>query len=841
MTCQLSSHFLIGNTNVSLNSIVLPGQTIIPLGIAVAHIALCLYVLFRRQLDDAINRLFIAYLLVTILWNINLIIVVANVATLLPAIGWLQLVPYGLIGLGLVYWTFARAFLHLTWWVKWVWLLGFVGLLIVIGLDLANLIWPAAFLSWSQAWLEVNNLSFLVGLIWWGLLMALTLTTIRRQQTYTQSLAHKNRIQYLFVATLLLVIGYLLFLAQQERFWLLGPIIIWLSNTLLTYTVVTEDLVDLRTLFRRSVGFVMALSVTVSIYLASIYLVQIFLGDWLASSGLSRYLDPTVLVAAVTAVLLAIVYPPLSRVTRQLTNRLLFGQYYDYQLVIQHYSRAVSHILELAQLARVALTQINWALPMTKGALLILDAETVTSLEFRLFPGIWDQRLPALISLQKETAVIARLRLERQALAQYTIDLSPQFKSIPANDRQTLQELDFEWFVPILKQQELLGIFALGPQISGRPYTVRDLRLLATLADQTALALENATLFDRAQRNLIEMTGMKHLMDNVFNSIDSGVITITTSGQVNFINQAASSILAIPADGCLGRPYREVLPALAETIIANLMRNVINQGEHYSGYELVVNVPGRGKVDLRLSLTPLRNAHNQPQGVTIVLDDITETRRLQAVHDMFRRYLSPAVVDRLPSDPANLRLGGHRQEVTILFADIRGFTTFSEHLPPETLVDNLNQYLSMAATSILMYEGTLDKFVGDAVMGIFNAPLKQEDHTLRAVRAAAAMQRAITDYHHSIGQVRQLSFGVGIHMGEVVVGNVGMSDRMDYTAIGDAVNVAKRIQENAPGGMVLLSQAVYDVVKQSVKATFYQEMKLRNREQPVPTYELHWM
>ncbi len=818
---------------MSLNSIVLPGQAVIPIGIAVAHIVLCLYVLFRRQLDDTINRLFLAYFLLIILWNINLIVVVANVSTLLPLISWSQLVPYGLIILGLVYWAFARAFLHLAWWVKWAWILGPVGLLAAISLDLFSLSWPAATLDFKK-------LSFGVGVIWWGLFMGLTLVTIRRQQRLTQSPAHKNRIQYLFIATLLLMSGYILYLVQPEQFWPPGLMMIWVGNALLTYIVVTEDLVDLGTIFRRTVRFLVVVIVTVSIYLAGIYLVQIFLGDLLASSGLSRYLHPTLLVAAVTAVLLTIVYPPLSRISQRLTNRLLFGQHYDYQLVIHKYSRAISHILELAQLARAALTQINWALPMTKGALLILDAETATALEFRLFPAIGDQPLPALISLQKETAVITRLQLERQPLAQYTIDLSPQFKLIPADDRQTLHELDFEWFVPILKQQELLGIFALGPQISGRPYTVRDLRLLATLADQTALALENATLFDRSRRNLIEMTGMKHLMDNVFNSIDSGVITIATSGQVNFINQAASSILAISADGCLGRPYREVLPALAETIIANLMRNVINQGEHYSGYELVVNVPGRGKVDLRLSLTPLRNAHNQPQGVTIVLDDITETRRLQAVHDMFRRYLSPAVVDRLPSDPANLRLGGHRQEVTILFADIRGFTTFSEHLPPETLVDNLNQYLSMAATSILMYEGTLDKFVGDAVMGIFNAPLKQEDHTLRAVRAAATMQRAITDYHHSIGQARQLSFGVGIHRGEVVVGNVGMSDRMDYTAIGDAVNVAKRIQENAPGGMVLLSQAVYDVVKPSVKATFYQEMKLRNREQPVPTYELHW-
>ena len=222
----------------------------------------------------------------------------------------------------------------------------------------------------------------------------------------------------------------------------------------------------------------------------------------------------------------------------------------------------------------------------------------------------------------------------------------------------------------------------------------------------------------------------------------------------------------------------------------------------------------------------------------MVMDDLTETKRLRAVQDMFRRYVSPAVVDRLPSDPSELRLGGHRREVTVLFADVRGFTSISETLDPEELVDMLNDYLSMAATSILAYEGTLDKFMGDAVMGVFNAPLEQDDHVLRAVRAAADMQRAIVEHNRCAGQGRCLSFGVGLHVGEVVVGNVGTFARMDYTAIGDAVNLAKRIQENTPGGKVLMSEAVFQAVADSVDAVLYKEMKVKGREQPVVTYEL---
>jgi class 3 adenylate cyclase len=280
------------------------------------------------------------------------------------------------------------------------------------------------------------------------------------------------------------------------------------------------------------------------------------------------------------------------------------------------------------------------------------------------------------------------------------------------------------------------------------------------------------------------------------------------------------------------------LPSLAKTAFPSLVSNVLSREDRYTDYEIISELPNRGRVNLNMNLAPLMDAQNQTQGVTVVMDDLTETKRLQAVQEMFRRYVSPAVVDRLPANPSELKLGGHRQEVTVFFADIRGFTEYSERLAPEKLIDTLNEYLSMAATAILMYEGTLDKFMGDAVMGIFNAPLEQEDHVLRAVRAALAMQRAISDYHRNIGQERFLSFGIGLHVGEAVVGNVGTAARMDYTAIGDTVNLTKRIQENTPGGKALMSEDVYRIVKDTVKAKFYQEMQVKGRQQPVVTYEL---
>ena len=825
------------------DAVVLLGQAVVPAGIALAHLALCLFVLFRRRhSNDTLTRLFIAYLLSSAIWNVDLVLIaVGDVPVPLPGLTWRQLALYGLIVLGTLYWAFARAFLQQSWTAPWGWGTALAGLALTVALDMGWVPLPATVLappSWSSDWLNVGSASFVVGTAWWVLFMGLALLTAQVQQICSRSPAHRNRIQYLLISTLVLSAGHGLLLSLPEPLRMASLIIGWLGSALNTYIVVEEDLVDLSTGVRRVTRALVVALVTFAVYLSGIYLIQIFLGPFVVSTPLSPSLDPAWLVAAVSAVILTVVYMPIRRVSQGLTNRVLFGQRYDYQAVIHDYSQAISNILYLDELASVALLHIERTLGIDEGVLLILESASSEKLLLRTLPLAAASRFPESLELTQGTPFFLRLAQEGQPLAQYTIDISPQFKRVPEQERVALKDLNLEWFIPIRKKERLIGVFALGPKASGRRYSAQDMRLLRTLADQTALALENATLVDRLQRNLEETTRMRNLMDNVFDSMEDGVVTTDTIGRITLFNKAAESILALPPDDCIGVPYVSVLPSLADTVVPDLVASVINREDRYTDYEIVSELPGRGRVDLNMTLVPLKDAQNQTQGVTMVLDDLTETKRLQAVQDMFRRYVSPAVVDRLPADPSELRLGGHRQEATILFADIRGFTTISEMLEPEKLVDMLNVYLSMAASSILMYEGTLDKFMGDAVMGIFNAPLKQEDHVLRAVRAALAMQQRIADYHRDTGQQQRVGFGVGLHTGEVVVGNVGMSARMDYTAIGDTVNLAKRIQENTPGGKVLISQAVYEATEGSVEAAFYREMKVKGREQSVVTYEL---
>jgi class 3 adenylate cyclase len=208
------------------------------------------------------------------------------------------------------------------------------------------------------------------------------------------------------------------------------------------------------------------------------------------------------------------------------------------------------------------------------------------------------------------------------------------------------------------------------------------------------------------------------------------------------------------------------------------------------------------------------------------------------VRETFQRYVAPAVVDKLLNDPGAVSLGGTRRDITVLFADISGFTRLSEQLEPERAMRVLNDFLTLAGRAVLEQEGTLDKFSGDSVMAIFGAPLAQNDHPLRAVRSALAIRHRLAAFECDATADGHLHYKIGICSGEAVVGNAGMPDLMNYTAIGDTVNVAKRLEESAAPDQILLGAKTYDTVKTKVNARALGSIHLKGRSAPVRVYEL---
>ncbi len=216
----------------------------------------------------------------------------------------------------------------------------------------------------------------------------------------------------------------------------------------------------------------------------------------------------------------------------------------------------------------------------------------------------------------------------------------------------------------------------------------------------------------------------------------------------------------------------------------------------------------------------------------------TKEREKQIIRGLFERYVAPTVVERLLASPEKVALGGTRQLVAVLFADIRGFSTYSARTDPETLVEVLNRHLAVAADAVLAEEGTLDKFMGDAVMAFFNAPLPQPDFALRAARSALRLHHAVARANRELPPEHRLQFGVGISVGEAVVGNIGTAQMMSFTVVGDAVNLGQRLQEHAKPGQTLLSQWAYQMVREHVEARPVGALKVKGRKRPEPAFEL---
>ena len=207
----------------------------------------------------------------------------------------------------------------------------------------------------------------------------------------------------------------------------------------------------------------------------------------------------------------------------------------------------------------------------------------------------------------------------------------------------------------------------------------------------------------------------------------------------------------------------------------------------------------------------------------IAFNYITAALEKRRVTSTFKKYVAPQIVQEIldSGNPEALMVGGRVVNIAVLFVDIRGFTTMSEKLSPSEVVEILNQYLTLIADCIMRNGGTLDKFIGDAAMAFWGAPLPQEDYVMKAVRAAEDMRQGSDELSKVLMEKygRTVSFGIGVHVGDAVVGNIGSPQRMDYTAIGDTVNTSARLEANAPARTIFISREVADCLEGRIRVT----------------------
>src|SRR5581483_2280911 len=559
--------------------------------------------------------------------------------------------------------------------------------------------------------------------------------------------------------------------------WLIFPALI-LFPLSITYAILRYRLLDVDRFFSRALAYLLAVGAAFAVFYGLLTLFSIFVQENIRAS------DP--LVIASYLLLLVIGFNPLRGFIQRGIDRLFYRSPADYRRALTSLSRSLVITPDLTLTLQTLDEQINQALAPEKFLIYLYNDDLG-----QYFPhATRDDSAP---SYEIEDPLIRLL-----ASSPTPIWLPPNGPFPPplqdsANNYQRL--IGFS-FVPLHYEGKLIGFMALGPRRSGDLYTSDDLDFLSAVAAQSTLALENARLFANLRSTLDQTMEMKNLMDDIFSSVAAGIITTDLKRRITLLNRAAENILGVEVKKAIGKSLTKAVPGLGEEL-AHVAENTLTKGETVLSTELSHNVPPRGDLYLRLSVSPLRDAYLGTKGATFVFEDLTEQRKVEAERELIRRtfgrVVAPRVRDRLLADPGNLELGGIKQTVTILFADLGGFTTYSERHEPELTFRVLNQYLSLAAQAILEQEGTLDKFMGDAVMAIWSSPDPQPDHAMRAVCAALKIVERVAAVHAVAKDADQnLFFRIGITTGHAIVGNVGTDQLFNYTAIGDVVNLAFR-------------------------------------------------
>lgn len=585
-----------------------------------------------------------------------------------------------------------------------------------------------------------------------------------------------------------------------------------------TYAIVRYRLLDVDRIFSRALAYLLTMGVALGTFYGLIALISYLIEESIGAD------NP--LVIGLFLVILAVGLIPVRDLIQRAIDRFFYRAPADYRRALTSLSRGLVVTPDLTQILRLLEEQLHQALSPERFVIYLYNDE-------------YGQYFPHATREDSAPAYPADEPLVRhiqESLAPFW--LSPGMP-LP-EDLRGYDRLLGSTFVPLHYEGRLIGFFTLGPRRSGELYNSDDLDFLAAVAAQSTLALENARLFANLRRTLDQTLEMKNLMDDIFSSITTGVITTDLSHQITLFNHAAEEILGIPMEQVIGRSMEKAFPSLYSDFLY-LTDTAAQQGAPVYISEITRLIPDRGELALRISCAPLLDAYRTAKGATIFFEDLTERRHLEAeqerIRQTFGRVVAPRVRDRLLADPRNLRLDGSKETVSILFADLSGFTSYSEKQEPETVFKVLNSYLSLAADAVLKEEGTLDKFMGDAVLAIWNSPDLQEDHALRAIRAAHDILLRSEELHRSFARDEHcLSFRIGVATGPAIIGNVGTSDLFNYTAIGDTVNLAQRLQVTAEPGEILMQKSTYEIVAEKIKAEPLEPISVRGREQLVEVY-----
>ncbi len=399
----------------------------------------------------------------------------------------------------------------------------------------------------------------------------------------------------------------------------------------------------------------------------------------------------------------------------------------------------------------------------------------------------------------------------------------------PAFDKQTGFFTRSILCVPVVnKDGKIIGVTQILNKHGG-PFTGEDESRLKAFTAQVSIALENAKLFNDIQN-------MKNYNESMLESMTNGVITLNEDGKIVTCNAAGLKIMKVSADEINGQQAEDFFSGSASWIMEKVKRvNETQVSDISMDAELEF---GGEKLSVNLTVLPLISTENKKLGTMVMIDDISSEKRMKST---MSRYMDPAIADQLLEAGEDI-LGGKSTPATVLFSDIRSFTTLTEELGPQGTVSFLNEYFTVMVDCIQREEGMLDKFIGDAIMAAFGIPIAHEDDEDRGVRTAISMITALKELNKKrlAEKKKTVDMGIGLNTSVIVTGNIGSPKRMDYTMIGDGVNLAARLETACKqySAHILISEFTYKKLRGTYRIREIDRVIVKGKTQPVDIYEV---
>ncbi len=506
---------------------------------------------------------------------------------------------------------------------------------------------------------------------------------------------------------------------------------------------------------------------------------------------------------------------------------------------LTHTAAMINSTLDLDEVLNQAMDTVLRLTGAERGYLMLRNEQS-GQLEYRVARNL-DRETIAQEAFTVSRSVVKRVAETGEPVVTTNAQDDPRFASQESIVSFALRSI---LCVPLKSKDHIIGVIYADNRVRAGLFGDSELAMLSAFANQAAIAIENARLFERISAALAEISEIRALLDDVFASIPSGVMVTDAGNRITLLNEAACDILSIQREQALGAALETHLPSLAENLNRSL--GVVRQENRRIAIELQTEIEARGLRNLSVKLSPVRDAAQAIEGVAVVMDDLTEARLREAQLNVIRRYLPPAMVDNIQSI-AQLGLGGVRRDITVLYVNVRLTSALVSDLSPQQQLAELNRYVALCCEPIHRSGGIIDKFMGTEIMALFNTQLNPSaTHEWDALCTALDIAAVFADLQSSAGEVPpSVRYCVSIHSGVATMGNVGSKSRREFTAIGDTVNLAHRLLDLAADDEILISQDVHRSCAARLKELAGRvqivdrgEVEIRGRQQPVHIYQL---